>query len=297
MQSDNEAGGRLGHFYGVGVGPGDPRLLTQYAVEVFRKVDVIFHVTGPRSVGSVSGSVVDSIEGCRARRVELLFSMARDLAARRGDWERNADVVSEELRAGRDCAFASIGDPLVYSTFTYLLREVRRRLPDVRVTTVPGITSFQAAASRANMPLVENDETLTVIPAWKEELASAAATVRPGTTVFLKTYRHRDQILSSLKAGPTPAAVLYGARVGLKDERIAVGEAAVAAAPDEYLSLLIVKQGNGSASEHAGPASGRHGLQVADLGPRSAARAGNAGSAPAAKIADTSAARNSEEPA
>ena len=169
--------------------------------------------------------------------------MAPHKAERKRDWEQNADRVATALRAGRDCAFATIGDPLLYSTYTYLLREVQKRVPEVEVVTVPGITSFQAAAARANLPLVEDDEVLTVVPAWKEELSTLGVAQRPGTTVFLKTYRHRNRILEQVKAGGHPATVLYAAHVGLRDERIALGVEKAESAPDEYLSLLIVKQG------------------------------------------------------
>lgn len=232
---------KQGTFYGVGVGPGDPQLLTLQAVQVLCGVDVVFHVTGPRTEISVSGRIVDAIEGCRAERVELLFSMATDKTKRTGDWERNAECVVRELSAGRDCAFVTIGDPLFYSTYTYLLREVRKRLPDLHVTTVPGITAFQAAAARANLPLVEDDEVLTVIPAWKEEMATRNLATPPGTTVFLKTYRHRNRILDGLPPDTTPDQVLYAARVGLEDEKMVAGIEAVKKLPDEYLSLLIVK--------------------------------------------------------
>ncbi|MEI6148198.1 MAG: precorrin-2 C(20)-methyltransferase [bacterium] len=241
MEPIQRSGKTQGKLYGVGLGPGDPQLLTLQAVRVLREVEVIFHVVGPRSESSVSGHIVDSVEGCRAERVELLFSMAADQSKRTADWERNADRVVRELSAGRNSAFVTIGDPLLYSTYTYLLREVRKRLPALDVTTVPGITAFQAAAARANLPLVEDDEVLTVVPAWKEELATQQATGRPGTTVFLKTYRHRNRIIEQVQAGGRPSTVLYAARVGLEAERIVVGVDEAKALPDEYLSLLIVK--------------------------------------------------------
>ena len=111
------------------------------------------------------------------------------------------------------------------------------------VCPTEGEAAFQAAAARANLPLVEDDEVLTVVPAWKEELATLGVANRPGTTVFLKTYRHRNRILAQVKAGGRPATVLYAARVGLEDERIVLGVEESEKAPDEYLSLLIVKQG------------------------------------------------------
>jgi precorrin-2/cobalt-factor-2 C20-methyltransferase len=241
MEQDRTAERPLGRFYGVGAGPGDPQLLTRQAVSVLQAVEVVFHVSGPRSESSISGRVVDSVEGCRAERVELRFSMAADESQRRPDWERNADRVARELRAGRPCAFVTLGDPMLYSTYTYLLRELRKRLPAVVVTTVPGITAFQAAAARANLPLVEGDEVLTVIPAWKEDLATDGARRRAGTTVFLKTYRHRNRIVEELESAP-PGAVLYAARVGLDEERIVTGLEGLKDLPEEYLSLLIVKR-------------------------------------------------------
>lgn len=243
MEETQKSDKRPGKFYGVGVGPGDPELLTLQAVRVLCEADVVFHVVGPRSESSVSGRIVDSVAGCRAERVELLFSMAADKSKRTADWERNAERVVRELRAGRHCAFVTIGDPLVYSTYTYLLREVRKRLPEVEVTTVPGITAFQAAAARASFPLVEDDEVLTVVPAWKDGMATEACAGRPGTTVYLKTYRHRRQILDALAARAAPSAVLYAARVGLEGERILEAPEALKEFPEEYLSLLVVKHG------------------------------------------------------
>ena len=101
---------KIGTFYGVGVGPGDPSLLTLKAVQVFQKVDIIFQATGSNSEKSISGLVVDSVENCRAAREELVFTMARDLKDREAAWKANAEQIVEALREGKDCAFATIGD-------------------------------------------------------------------------------------------------------------------------------------------------------------------------------------------
>jgi len=172
---------KLGTMYGVGVGPGDPGLLTLRAVEVLCRVQVVFAATGAHSQDCISGSVVDAVPGCQAERVTLVFSMAREMEDRRQAWSENAEKVADVLRQGKDCAFATIGDPLIYSTYTYLLRQVRELLPEVKVETIPGITSFQTVAARNNLPLVERedvklhrsvyDELIVRIGNWKRNVA------------------------------------------------------------------------------------------------------------------------------
>jgi precorrin-2/cobalt-factor-2 C20-methyltransferase len=235
---------RLGTLYGVGVGPGDPSLLTRRAAQILAAVDVVFHVAGPRTDASVSGRIVDSVADCRARRVELRFAMSADKARRRRAWQRNTRRIARELRRGRDCAFVALGDPLLYSTFIYILREAQRLLPALKAVTVPGITSFQAAAARANLPLAEDDELLTLVPAWRADLASLALAPQAGTAVFLKTYRHRDRLLAQLQSCPQPITALYAARIGLDGERIERDPRSMPGLPEEYLSLLIVKKGH-----------------------------------------------------
>ncbi len=235
-----------GKFYGVGVGPGDPELLTLKAAAVLRRVAVIFAATGARSETCVSGAVVEALEGCRARRETLVFSMAPEAADRRPAWRENASRVAAVLEKGEDCAFVTIGDPLLYSTYTYLLREVRRLLPTVAVETVPGITAFQALAAANNLPLVEDRETLAVIPAWTAASAADPLLASADTLVLLKTYRHRDAVLAALRQqGFASEGCLYASRLGLPDERQARGYAAITSEPESYLSLIIAKRRRG----------------------------------------------------
>ena len=117
MSDKNEQSG-IGRFYGVGAGPGDPGLLTVRAVEVLRSVDVVFHVAGVNTKKSVSGSVVDSIEDCTAERIELVFSMQKDIADRQTARTKNARSIADELENGRDCALVTVGERLLYSPDT-----------------------------------------------------------------------------------------------------------------------------------------------------------------------------------
>jgi len=237
--SDKRAHGVL---YGVGVGPGDPRLLTLRAVEVLRAVDVIFHVIGPRSRGSVSAQIVDALGECKARREELLFSMSNDLEERTASVASAAEHVVAALKDGEDCAFATIGDPLVYSTFGYLQRRVRSMLPDVKIEIIPGITSFQAAAAASGEPLVEDDEVLSVIPKWGNGQHGAAVLHAADTAVLLKAYRNRTEAVDALQDEMGPERIVYAARVGQDNETIIDNIDEIKDQQIDYMSLLIARR-------------------------------------------------------
>lgn len=232
----------LGKFYGVGTGPGDPSLLTLKAVEVFKTVDIIYAVTGSNSQKSVSASVVNSIEECPAELIELTFTMAKEMCDRESAWKEHAETIVKQLRAGKSCAFATIGDPLFYSTYTYLLREIQALEPELEVETIPGITSFQAAASKANLPMVEDKETLALVPAWTEGHLTHPALHSADTIIMLKAFKQRDLILTALKNHGMEGRTLYAARLGLDGEVLTENMDEMKKQPTEYLSMLIAKR-------------------------------------------------------
>jgi precorrin-2/cobalt-factor-2 C20-methyltransferase len=145
-----------GRLVGVGVGPGDPELLTVKGLRVLREADEVFvPVADTGEVGRAEATVREYVDEGRIKR--LLFALSDDTEARARNWTNAAQGVSEHLRSGKTCAFATIGDPNVYSTFTYLARAVREVEPDVQVETVPGITALQDLASRSGTVLLEGD--------------------------------------------------------------------------------------------------------------------------------------------
>ncbi|WP_294626215.1 precorrin-2 C(20)-methyltransferase [uncultured Bilophila sp.] len=229
-----------GKLYGVGIGPGDPRYLTLRAADVLRSADVIFTVISQNASSSVSQAVVEYLQPRGEIRLQI-FSMSRDKAEREGQVAANADAIITELRAGRDCAFATLGDAMTYSTFGYVLRRIQKAIPDLEVEIVPGITSFATLAAKAGAVLAENGEQLRVIPSFRSEMAETLDFPKGSTTVLLKTYRSRKALLDRLER-EEGVEILYGERLAMDGQILLSDPGDIRERPEEYLSLIMVKK-------------------------------------------------------
>lgn len=231
---------KSGKLYGVGIGPGDPRYLTLRAADVLRSADVIFTVISRNASSSVSRSVVESLRPRGEIRLQM-FSMSRDRATREAQVQANADAIIDELRAGRDCAFATLGDAMTYSTFGYVLDRIRKAIPGVEVEIVPGVTSFATLAAKAETVLVENGEQLRVIPSFRSDMAESLDFPKGSTTILLKTYRSRAALLDRL-AREENVEILYGEHLAMEGQTLLTDPDAIRERPEEYLSLIMVKK-------------------------------------------------------
>jgi len=233
-----------GKLYGVGLGPGDYKLLTLRALEVMKSCGKVFEVVGGNSSDSVSGSILDAAGIEKGKRVELTYTMAKDMAVRLAKIEDNAALIAEELLKGVDCAFASIGDPLIYSTFSYTLKAIRAKIPALEVEVVPGITSFQTAAAKAVMPIVEDEETFLLAPCHNARGLEKAFESGADSMALLKAFKTKGAIAAKIRQGEGWKA-LYASRLTMKDEILTDDLAKAEASPETYLSLFIVKKGRG----------------------------------------------------
>uniref|UniRef100_B8DLS2 Precorrin-2 C20-methyltransferase n=1 Tax=Nitratidesulfovibrio vulgaris (strain DSM 19637 / Miyazaki F) TaxID=883 RepID=B8DLS2_NITV9 len=231
-----------GTLFGIGVGPGEPDLLTLRAVNALSRVHVVFAASSTRNDYSVALDIARPHLPADVRIETLGFPMTRDKAALAAAWESNARAVANTLRKGRDAAFLTLGDPLIYSTFGYLLRTLRRvapDLPDDAVQVVPGVTSYQAAAARTRTILCEADETLLLVPGVNGTDKLAADVAGADNAVILKAYRKFPEIRQVLADQGSAEQAVFVSRLGLPGEIIAP---TLADAPDtpHYLTLLLV---------------------------------------------------------
>jgi precorrin-2/cobalt-factor-2 C20-methyltransferase len=216
---------------GVGVGPGDPSLITVAAVEVLRRADlVIVPVTSPPGGDVGAGPAGRAELVVRAhlghdRMVRVAFVMSDRSGVtpqRAGAWEAAAQVVLDAFDGGgTTVAFATLGDPNVYSTFTYLAETIGAARPAVRVRTIPGITAMQDLAARAGVVLCEGRETLTLVPATAGAEALEAALNGDGTVVAYKGGRFADQMMETLRRTDRLDGAVVGVRLGTDGERVA----------------------------------------------------------------------------
>ncbi len=226
---------------GVGVGPGDPELVTVKGVRVLTEADlVVVPVMDPLEQGRAEATVRAHVEHDRLRRlVFALDDRGGPTAERLSAWEAAADAVAAQLlqREGT-VAFATIGDPNVYSTFTYLADAVRERVPDVVVETVPGITALQDLAARSGTVLCEGTESLALLPLTAGVEAFEEALTHFDSVVAYKGGRHMPAVLDVLRRLDRLDGAVYGAALGLPDQQVGPATDAPAAAP--YLSTVIV---------------------------------------------------------
>jgi precorrin-2/cobalt-factor-2 C20-methyltransferase len=230
-----------GRLVGVGVGPGDPELLTLKGLRVLREADAVFvPVADTGEVGRAEATVREYLEEGGITR--LLFALSDDAEARERNWSNAANEVSKHLENGETCAFATIGDPNVYSTFTYLARTVRGIEPHVEVETVPGITAMQDLASRSGTVLLEGDGRLALLPftAGEEPLREALAGFE--TVVCYKGGSRLGEVLRVAEGEGRLEEAVYGARLGIEGEEISPARELVGR-EGTYLSTVVFAGG------------------------------------------------------
>jgi precorrin-2/cobalt-factor-2 C20-methyltransferase len=226
---------------GVGVGPGDPDLVTVKAIKVLLHADVVYVPTrDEHACGHAERIVSAHVDAAKVRR--LVFALSADRGAREQSWDAAGRVLVNALGAGHHVAFATIGDPNVYSTFTYVAATVRHLAPEVTITTVPGITAVQDLAARSGTVLVEGTQTLALVPLTAGSQQLARALGQHDTVAVYKGGSGLDRVRTLLRdAGRLPEAT-FGTHLGLDGEQIGT-------LPDEdaapYLSTVIVSRPRG----------------------------------------------------
>ncbi|AXI81627.1 precorrin-2 C(20)-methyltransferase [Peterkaempfera bronchialis] len=227
---------------GVGMGPGDPELVTVKGVRVLREAhQVVVPVMDSGETGRAEATVLHHTGAEKVVRVVFALNEREDRARREAAWDAAGEQVVALLReAGEDgiVAFATIGDPNVYSTFTYLAQTVRRVMPGTVVETVPGITAMQDLAARSGTVLAEGVEPLTLVPVTAGSAVLRQALEGPGTVVAYKFGRIAAEVAAALReTGRTDGAV-WGSALGLPEESIRPA-AELDGTPQPYLSTLI----------------------------------------------------------
>ena len=236
------SGTASGTFYGVGLGPGDPELLTRKAMRILSEVDWIFYPFEARTGTSFSRRILAALAVPTTKCRQVSLGMAQDRGPDQHTYATAAETMAGELLQGKSVAWVTQGDPLFYSTFIHLYLEMRRRFPDVPITIVPGVTSPSAAAAAAGVPVSLLEEKVAVVPAVYG-LDHLPALLDDFATVFLmKVNTVFDQLLETLAVLPHRVQAVYAERVGTPEERLVTDLYTLRGQKLSYFSLVILRQ-------------------------------------------------------
>lgn len=211
-------------LFGIGTGPGDKEYLTLKAVRIMEEAEIIF---APNNNGKnmALDTAKDFIEG---KRVVLIdFPMGK---VKKEDYENAAEIIKKEIPEGKSGAFLTIGDPMIYSTFIYLMENIEEM--GVEVEVVPGITSFLAGASKSKTPItVKGDKFLLLDEMKDEEILEKVDSV-----CILKTTKNKETIIDTFEK--KNFSYTYIKRCSLKEEKILMDKEDILEDKD-YISFIF----------------------------------------------------------
>lgn len=231
-----------GTLYGLGVGPGDPELLTIKAFRKLKESDVIAYPKKRKGSKSYAHRIIDVyITPGEKEMLGLVFPMTKDPIILEREWSNTVEQVWEHLKIGKDVAFVTEGDPLLYSTFIHMMNLMKERHPEVNIQTVPGISSINGAASRLGIALAEGDDHVTIVPARDDYEAMKKVMIENECIVFIKVAKVIDLLLNVLRE----LDLLDKASVVTKvtsDEEVVWDIHELDRAELDYLTLMVVRK-------------------------------------------------------
>ncbi len=226
-----------GAFYGVGVGPGDPELMTLKAARLIGQADVVAYPTLPGGP-SLSRTIASGAIRAGTEELQIEVPMTAEREPAQAAYDEGAMKISAHLAAGRDVVYLCEGDPFFYGSFMYLHARLSRQFA---TATVPGVSSVNAGAAMAGLPLAARNEVLSILPAPLPDDVLRARLAGCSAAVIMKVGRHLPRLRRLLDAeGLTPSAC-YIERASMEDERVLP----LSAAPDDapYFSMILVVKG------------------------------------------------------
>lgn len=183
-------------FYGIGVGVGSSLTVTKKAIDVLDTLDILYVPTAKKTENySTAHSIVKDYINERTIIKAKHFPMNYDTEELQKAWNEIASEIIEDVSEGKDVGFITIGDPMVYSTYIYLLKILKDK---IKITTIPGIASFLDIASNNNFPLVEGDDPLIILPATMGAERLMSYIKKENSLVLMKVYNNFDEIIEML---------------------------------------------------------------------------------------------------
>jgi len=231
-----------GKLFILGVGPGDPELITVKAVRILGQVHEIFVPVSAQDRASLARSIAERYLGAHARVTELCFPMLCDAAAVQQGMQEHCSRIEAAVQQGSDAALLTLGDPGMYSTAWPIVSLISRHAPGIDIEIVPGIASYLHAAAQSCICLAEGDDVLSVVSGYAAPERIEAVVDSSDSVVFLKTFRQRQRLVDLLQKKGLDDRCTYVRRCGLSGQQIVCDLRSLDAECD-YLSMIILKKG------------------------------------------------------
>ena len=232
---------KKGKLYGIGVGPGDSKLLTVKAVEAIQSCDMIITPKTEKKEGSVAWNIAKPYIREETELLPMVFQMNLDMEAVARQWEENRRIVCEKLDEGKNLVFLTLGDPMLYSTYMYIFRALEGT--EYKAENIPGIPAFVGIANAIGMPLAEWEETVVVLPATASEEKIDRVLAVADNAVIMKVYKNWAYIQEMLRKHHLIENAVMVTRAGLPDECVQKDlDALPADYQPNYLSTILAKR-------------------------------------------------------
>lgn len=231
-----------GRLYGIGVGPGDPELLTLKAVRLIRECAVIAYPAPADGTNSMARAIAAPHIPDGKTEIVVATPMVPGQFPADDIYDKYAKEIADHLNDGRDVAVLCEGDPFLYGSFMYLFMRLSE---DYESEVIPGVSSLAACAARAGQPLVSRNQVLTVVPAPLDEADLEARIAAADAVAIMKVGRHLSKVRSVLERLGRAEGAVYVERATLADERvIAFSDVDEDRAP--YFSMVLARRVEGA---------------------------------------------------
>lgn len=229
----------MSKFIGIGVGPGDPELITLKAIKALENLDVLVVPAGKKEVESEAYKIIAAFVPERVEIVKRIFPMTLDTEAMHHALSIIAKEIEVLVQKGIRVGFVTLGDPMLYSTYGYLLQQLKEQIP---TETIPGITSFTAIASGENRILTEGDKPLLIYPCVGELKALEQALLTYDALVLMKVYRSFESVRALLMKLALEPFALVVSNYGKPNQTVHKSIAHISQADISYFTTIIINK-------------------------------------------------------
>ncbi|MDH5720625.1 MAG: precorrin-2 C(20)-methyltransferase [Spirochaetia bacterium] len=231
-------------LYGIGIGPGEPDLITLRGRNIIEKAECIFVPKSSDKEASLAKEIVSALDVGEKKWIEIHFPMTGDEKLLNEKYKDAADLIIKEMRNLKTAAYLTLGDTLLYSTFIYLARALNEATDEIKIETVPGITTASAAAAKFNFPLAEKKEKVLIaaLPDTTDEMKKMIA--ENDTVIFYKASKHLPDLFDVIEQMNLSNSSVFCSRLGLEDEKLIDGRFEPFVLPEgkNYLSTVIIRR-------------------------------------------------------